>query len=270
MNKLKLEYNELLKRYNNGVSAMADVKDDKEKEDKYLKELEKIQLRMNDLLMQIEDYSEDESVNGFAIEKTTEIVVNDVSKEIQPIQEIKPSMSFLDTYQQNWNMAVQLSKSSIIPDNYKGHPENVMIALELAQNMNLTPFLVMQNLGIIKGKTSWSGSFCKFLIERTGKYKNLELNYIGNKQDDSYGCYLSAIRISDGKQINGPEVTMATAKAEGWTSNKKWSTLKDLMLAYRCQSFFARIYCPEALNGIYTTEEIEDINNQPKEVKDVL
>ena len=39
-------------------------------------------------------------------------------------------------------------------------------------------------------------------------------------------------------------------------------------------AFFARVYTPESLNGIQTTEEIEDINfgnnNGPRKVKDVL
>lgn len=187
------------------------------------------------------------------------------------LQEINQPRTELQLFGDNWRIACQLSKSTILPDNYRGKPENVIIALGMAQKMDLDPFTVMQNLNVIKGKTSWSGSFCKTLIEKTKRFKDLELNYIGEKGTDSYGCYLSATRISDGKIIKGPEVTMKMAKEEGWTSNKKWITLTDLMLAYRCQSFFARLHCPEAMNGIYTSEEIEDI--QPtikKTVEDVL
>ncbi len=187
------------------------------------------------------------------------------------LQEINQPRTELQLFGDNWRIACQLSKSTILPDNYRGKPENVIIALGMSQKMDLDPFTVMQNLNVIKGKTSWSGSFCKTLIEKTKRFKDLELNYIGEKGTDSYGCYLSATRISDGKIIKGPEVTMKMAKEEGWTSNKKWITLTDLMLAYRCQSFFARLHCPEAMNGIYTSEEIEDI--QPtikKTVEDVL
>lgn len=201
-------------------------------------------------------------------------VTEKVSEQVTEKQELTtvienrtPIQDFTD----NWRMATQLAKSTIIPQTFIGKPENVVIALGLAQQMGLSPFIVMQNLNIIKGKISWSGSFCKTLIEMTGKFKNLELNYFGEKGKDSYGCYLSATRISDGKEIKGPEVTMLMAKEEGWTTNKKWMTLTDLMLGYRCQSFFARLYCPEALGGIYTSEEIADTNNDGKRtVKDVL
>ena len=192
-----------------------------------------------------------------------------VSEQVQEKHEIATvveNRTPIQEFSDNWRMATQLAKSTIIPQAFIGKPENVVIALGLAQQMGLSPFIVMQNLNIIKGKISWSGSFCKTLIEMTGRFKNLELNYFGEKGKDNYGCFLSATRISDGKEIKGPEVTMLTAKEEGWTTNKKWLTLTDLMLGYRCQSFFARLHCPEALGGIYTSEEINDSNIETKRV----
>ena len=202
---------------------------------------------------------------------TTTSSENYTSQQIAvPTQSQEQPKTDLQLFGENWRIATQLAKSTIIPDNYKGKPENVIIALGMSQKMGIEPFTIMQNLNIIKGKTSWSGSFCKTLIEKTKKFKDLELNYIGEKGKDSYGCYLSAVRIADGKVINGPVVTMLMAKEEGWTTNKKWLTLTDLMLAYRCQSFFARLYCPEAMSGVYTSEEIEDIQPTKRTVEDVL
>jgi hypothetical protein len=224
--------------------------------------LNSIDNKVTNIIKNIENKSQEE--------KTTELVIDNVNANKAIVEEKQQAKTDLQLFSEEWRIATQLAKSSIIPDNYKNKPENVVIALGMAQQLDLTPFTVMQNLNIIKGKTSWSGSFCKTLIEKTRRFKDLELNYIGQKGTDSYGCYLSATRISDGKIINGPEVTMKMAKEEGWTTNKKWLTLTDLMLAYRCQSFFARLHCPEAMSGVYTTEEIEDINKERRIVDDVL
>lgn len=270
LNLLKQKYNDLLESLYKGTEYLKQHGDD----EKAQKRLDEIATEMQNIMQAIPDMTDEEREKGFVIEKKTEIVVDDkANRKNIPIIPKQKKENSLETFKSDWEIASQLAKSSIIPDNYKGKPENVIIAVGLAKQMNLPPFTVMQNLAIIKGKTSWSGSFCKTLIERTGRFKDLELNYIGEKGKDSYGCYLSAIRISDGKVINGPEVTMKMAKEEGWTSNKKWITLIDLMLAYRCQSFFCRIYCPEAMNGIYTSEEIEDVygNSQYREEpKDIL
>lgn len=281
MLELKKKYNELLTRYGNGIAAMETVKGNKEKEEQFLAEIQKIQLEMNDILMKIGEYTVEETEKGFilevieeAIPVETTVVEENVSQAtapvVAPVIHNQPNViNTIDSYQSNWEMAVNLSKSDLVPDNYKKKPENVIIALGMSQQTGLPPFTIMQNLNIVRGKASFSGSFCKILIERTGRFKDLELNYIGEKGKDTYGCYLSATRISDNKIIKGPEVTMGMAKAEGWTTNKKWITLTDLMLAYRCQSFFARLYCPEALNGVYTDDEISEINSI-RTVKDVL
>lgn len=288
---LKQKYNDLLQSLKKGKEYIKSNPED-EKAQKRLTELAN---EMQNIMKAIPNMTQEEMENGFKIEvpikqkaesinitiptevisqqpKETQIIVDgDDKKNIALKPQVQQSQTNnLTSFSQNWNMAVQLSKSDIIPDNYKNKPQNVVIAIGLANQMQLDPFTVMQNLAIIKGKTSWSGSFCKTLIERTGKYKNLELNYVGEKGKDSYGCYLSAVRVSDGKIINGPTVTMAMAKAEKWTSNSKWLTLTDLMLAYRCQSFFCRLYVPEAMNGIYTSEEVEEVSAQRQQPTDIL
>lgn len=275
---LKQKYNDLLKSYKTGADYLADHPEEKEK---VQKRLDEISTEMENIMKMFPNMSEDEKINGFEIEENI-VDTNsetkfetpiDVSCESEPKTQIvikEKENNSLQNFADDWKLATQLAKSDILPDNYKNKPQNVVIAIGLAKQMDLPPFTVMQNLSIIKGKTSWSGSFCKTLIERTGKFRDLELNYIGEKGKDSYGCYLSAVRISDNKIIKGPEVTMKMAKDEKWTTNSKWFNLTDLMLAYRCQSFFCRLYVPEAMNGIYTSEEVEDISTPRETPIDVL
>lgn len=196
---------------------------------------------------------------------------NTVKAEIVPQQRQEFN---IQTFSENYRMAAQLAKSTIIPQAYQNKPENVIVAIGMAQKIGLDPFTIMQNLNIIKGKTSWSGSFCRTLIEKSNKYSNLKLIFIGEKGTDTYGCYMQAISKETGELIKGPEVNMKMAKSENWTSNPKWNNMTELMLSYRATSFFARVYVPEALNGVQTTEEIEDIygskNESKREMKDVL
>ena len=52
---------------------------------------------------------------------------------------------------------------------------------------------------------------------------------------------------------------MGLAQAEGWTRNRKYQTLPDLMLRYRAAAFFISMYLPDATMGFRTVEEVEDI-----------
>lgn len=155
---------------------------------------------------------------------TTQAVVKQEQPNNQPIS------NELREFGNQWKIATQLSKSDLVPDHFKGKPENVIIGLQLANQIGIAPFTVLQNLSIVRGKASFSGSFCRILIEKTGLYKDIDLIYVGEKGIDDYGCYMQAVRKSDGKIVKGPTIDMKMVKAEGWNKNPKWSSMTDLML----------------------------------------
>ncbi len=158
-------------------------------------------------------------------------------------------------------IADRYANSSMVPDTYKGKPDNCFVAVELASRMDVSPVLVMQNLYIVQGRPSWAGQACKALIDGSGKFRDSDFVQTGNRSDDSWGCYLQAIRISTGKLVKGTEVTIQMAKDEGWygKNGSKWKTMPEQMLKYRAAAFFARTECPEALMGFQTAEEVEDV-----------
>ena len=162
-------------------------------------------------------------------------------------------------FDQTARVANMLSKSSLVPASYQGNPQDCFIAVEMAARMNASPIFIMQNLYVVKGKPSWAGQACMAMINACGKFRNVRHVYVGEKGTDSRGCYVTAERIADGETVNGTEINMAMAKAEGWTSNPKWRNMPEQMLAYRAAAFFARIHCPEALMGLQTTEEVIDV-----------
>ena len=179
------------------------------------------------------------------VEQTTELATNGVWEN-------------KDQFNQLLRAAQMLSQTSIIPQSYQGKPQDCFVAIEMANRMGVSPLVVMQNMYVVKGKPAWAGQACTMFINSCGKFTQVKHVYTGEKGTDSRGCYVTATRISDGIQVNGVEVTIAMAKAEGWTSNTKWRNMPELMLAYRASAFFARVHCPEALMGVQLVDEIYD------------
>ena len=179
------------------------------------------------------------------VEQTTELATNGVWEN-------------KDQFNQLLRAAQMLSQTSIIPQSYQGKPQDCFVAIEMATRMGVSPLVVMQNMYVVKGKPAWAGQACTMFINSCGKFTQVKHVYTGEKGTDSRGCYVTATRISDGVQVNGVEVTIAMAKAEGWTSNTKWRNMPELMLAYRASAFFARVHCPEALMGVQLVDEIYD------------
>jgi hypothetical protein len=138
-----------------------------------------------------------------------------------------------------------------------------MIALEIANRIGASPLMVMQNLYIVHGKPSWSSSFIIAAINSSKKFSPLRFEISGEGLDK--GCIAWALENGTNERLESPRVTMAMAKAEGWStkSGSKWVTMPDLMLRYRAASFFGRLYAPEILMGMYTVEEVIDIKAEP-------
>ena len=174
-----------------------------------------------------------------------------------------------EQFNQLLRAADMVSKTSIIPATYQNKPQDCFIAIEMANRMGVSPMVVMQNMYVVKGKPSWAGQACTMLINSCGKFKDVKHIYTGTKGTEDRGCYVRAIRIEDGEEVCGVEVTMQMAKAEGWTSNPKWRNMPELMLAYRASAFFARVYCPEALMGVQTSEEVIDASRDENKAVDL-
>ena len=153
------------------------------------------------------------------------------------------------------------SSSSMVPDSYRGKPDNCFVALELASRMDVSPMLIFQTLYIVQGKPSWSGQACKALVDGSGKFRESEYIMTGNFEDGSRGCYLQAVNSKTGKLVKGTEITLKMARDEGWMNKNgsKWKTMPEQMLKYRAAAFFARTECPEVLMGFQTAEETEDV-----------
>ena len=169
-----------------------------------------------------------------------------------------------DQFNQLLRAAQMLSQTNIVPQAYQNKPQDCFVAIEMATRMGVSPMVVMQNMYVVKGKPSWAGQACMMLINSCGKFRDVKHVYTGEKGTDNRGCYITATRVSDGEKIDGAEVTIQMAKAEGWLSNPKWKNMPELMLAYRASAFFARVYCPEALMGVQIAEEVYDVDYTDK------
>lgn len=180
------------------------------------------------------------------------IIINEEEQAVISKEELSPSKLM--------DMATMLAKSTIVPISYQNRPENCFIALDMASRMGVSPLVVMQNLHIIQGKPSFSGSAIASMVKSNPHLKEVELHYVGEEGKDNWGAYVTAVDTNSGKQLKGATVTLAIAKKEGWyqKTGSKWQSMPELMLAYRAYAWFGRVYCPELMMGLQSTDEIID------------
>jgi hypothetical protein len=169
--------------------------------------------------------------------------------------------SGIQAFEDAQRIAKALASSTLIPQQFQGQAgyANCLVALNISRRMGMDPLMVMQNLHIIHGRPSWSSQFIIGLVNGCGRFSPLRYDITG--KGETLACTAVATELRTGEELRGPEVTMAMAKREGWStkSGSKWLTMPDLMIRYRSAAFWGRLYIPELLVGIQTQEEVLDI-----------
>jgi hypothetical protein len=175
----------------------------------------------------------------------------------------------LQNFEHAQRVAKMIATSSLVPQAYQGKIENVMIAMEMANRMSISPMMVMQNLYIVKGNPGWSGKFVIAMINGSKRFDtDLEFQFSG--EGDSYGCI--AFTTKKGKRIESTKVDWKMVKGEGWLDKpgSKWKTMPDQMFRYRSAAFFGNANTPDLLMGMQTVEEILDVESTVVKPQSIL
>lgn len=170
-----------------------------------------------------------------------------------------------------------LAASDYAPKTYKGNVANCVLVINLARRLDMDPAILMQNTAIIYGKPAFEAKFVIALINRSQIFTRLHYVFSGTVGQDDWGCRVVTYERATGEKIEGPVVTIAMAKADGWFSKEgsKWRSIPQQMLIYRAATFFGRAYCPEVTLGLHTQDEIDDMTIdvrpvQPKALMDLV
>lgn len=161
--------------------------------------------------------------------------------------------------------AKMLSASTLVPKEFQGNMANCAIGLNIAKRLGADPFMVIQNIDVIHGRPSFRATFLIAMVNASGRFSPLQFRLTG--EGPSRACVAHCKDKSTGEVIEGPEITMAMAKAEGWSTKagSKWLTMPELMLRYRAAAFFARLYAPDITLGMQTSEENYDVDPEPRQ-----
>lgn len=174
--------------------------------------------------------------------------------------------SDIEHFAESQRMAKALTSSSLVPPHFQGDQNigNALIGLEMAQRMGMSPLAVFQSLYVVHGRPAFSASFLIACFNASGRFTPIQYEQVGTEGQDDFGFRaISAVRAT-GERIEGPAVTMAIAKADGWTRNDKYKSMPALMLRYRAATWLIRQTAPEMTMGLQTAEEEQDIDTLPE------
>lgn len=144
-----------------------------------------------------------------------------------------------------------VSTAAMLPDNYRGKPADIMLAVGLGSSMGLSPAESLYRISVIKGKPTASAELIAANVRKAGH----RLRVSG----DDTTATATIIRADD------PDYEFTVTRDLDWArrmnlaNNDNYKKQPGTMLQWRAITAAARLACPEALYGVtYTPDEMGD------------
>lgn len=176
-------------------------------------------------------------------------------------------MSNLTLEPKNMTEAMDFSKmlasSSMVPPNFKGKPQDVLVAVQWGYEIGLKPLQALQNLAVINGKPSIYGDAAIALVKSDKRCLGISESIEGEGDNRKAIC---KIKRSYGSEVEETvrEFSVSDAKtAKLWGKAGPWTQYPNRMLAMRARGFALRDAFPDVLRGVITKEEAEDYPTEP-------
>lgn len=149
-----------------------------------------------------------------------------------------------------------LSKSNMVPKQYHGKPEDILVAVQWGYEVGLAPMQALQNIAVINGKPSIYGDAAMALVLASPLCEGIEETMEGEGTSNP-------VAICTAKRKGRPPVvskfSVEDAKKAGlWAKQGPWAAYPKRMLAMRARGFALRDAFADVLKGLITSEEAQD------------
>ena len=151
--------------------------------------------------------------------------------------------------------AEMLAKSSMVPKDYQGRPENILVAAQWGAEIGLGILQSVQNISIINGRPSIWGDAALALVRGSSLCEYVRETISGEGDQMVATCCIKR----RGEEEVVVKFSASDAKKAGlWSKTGTWQQYPGRMLQMRARGFGLRDVFPDVLRGVITAEEAED------------
>lgn len=146
-----------------------------------------------------------------------------------------------------------VSTAAMLPDNYRGKPADIMLAVGLGRSMGLSPAESLYRISVIKGKPTASAELIAANVRKAGHKLRVRTD------EAAMSVTAQIVRADD------PDFPFEVTRDIAWAKSMKLDQGDNYrkqpltMLQWRAITAVARLACPEALYGVaYSSDEMYD------------
>lgn len=170
------------------------------------------------------------------------------------------------TLQEAMKFSDILASSTMVPRDFQNKPGNVLVAIQWGREVGLGPLQALQNIAVINGRPSIWGDAAIALVRGHPDCLSVQEGVEG--EGDTRQGWCEVTRRGEAPQRR--TFSVADAKRAGlWGKAGPWQQYPDRMLQLRARGFAIRDVFPDALRGVMTREEAEDMPPEPRHVENL-
>ena len=162
-----------------------------------------------------------------------------------------------------------LAKSAMVPKQYQGKPEDIMVAVQWGYEIGLAPLQALQNISVINGKPSVYGDAAMALVQASPVCDGVDEYMEGEGTANPVAVCVAKRK---GRNPVIARFSVDDAKRAGlWGKGGPWQSYPKRMLQMRARGFALRDAFPDVLKGLITAEEAQDYPSEaaPRPARDV-
>jgi hypothetical protein len=152
--------------------------------------------------------------------------------------------------------AVMAAKSSMVPKDFVGRPENVMLAVQMGSEIGLSPMQALQNIAVISGRPSLWGDAMLGVCRGSPVFEDIVETIEGEGDAMVATC---TVKRKGSSPVTARFSVLDAKKAELWSKPGPWKQYPSRMLKMRARAFALRDAFPDVLRGLASAEEVSDI-----------
>lgn len=187
------------------------------------------------------------------LNKTAERIERAAIPVVQPME--------LRSFGELERWAEMAARSKMVPKDYQGQPENIILAVQMGSEVGLRPMQSLQNIAVINGRPAIWGDALLALCKTHPLYVSIQEIVDGN--GDAMTAKCTVVRRGEPPFIQTFSVEDAKI-AKLWNKRGRdgqdtpWVTSPKRMLQMRARGFALRDAFPDKLKGLISAEEADD------------
>ena len=161
---------------------------------------------------------------------------------------------------------VMASSKMTVPKHLQGNAGDCMAIVMQASQWKMNPFAVAQKTHIVNGNLGYEAQLVAAVINSSGvvserfsfEWKGDWDRYDGNSPDKNLEKSLTVIVSATIKGEVEPRKLMVSMSQATVRNSPLWKSDPKQQLAYLAQKKWARLFAPDVIMGVYTSDELDD------------